>query len=348
MPHRVDNSEAERSLIERVLDDLRASAGPLSGAAEARRLGVSRAALWKHIRALRRMGYVIDAAPHAGYRLVSAPDRPYPWEVRPGLRTRRFGQYVVYREVTGSTQDECRELAERGAPEGTLVAAERQASARGRLGRAYFTPPGGLWFSLLLRPERAPEEVILLSLVAAIAVHGAVEEVTGLRPVIRWPNDLLLDGRKIAGILVELASEQDVLRYVVLGVGLNVNLRQEDFPADLRPIATSIREVLGRDAPRVTLLQRLLERLEALYDRYLAEGPRPVLDAWLALPNILGQRVTVYAPRETWSGVATGLDEEGALLVRTDDGGVRRVVAGDVRLVTEPPPPPPGRPEERT
>jgi BirA family biotin operon repressor/biotin-[acetyl-CoA-carboxylase] ligase len=334
--------------MHRLVEDLRTSAGPLSGAAEARRLGVTRAALWKYVGVLRRMGYVIDAAPRAGYRLISAPDRPYPWEVRAGLRTKRFGQQVHYRDVTASTQDDCRELAERGAPEGTLVVAERQESARGRLGREYFTPPGGLWFSLLLRPERAPEEVILLSLVAAIAVHAAVEEVTGLRPTIRWPNDLLLDGRKIAGILVELASEQDVLRYVILGVGINVNLRQEDFPEELRPIAASIREVIGRDAPRVALLQRLLERLEALYDRYLAEGPKPVLDAWLALPNILGQRVTVYAPRETWSGVATGLDEEGALLVRTEDGSVRRVVAGDVRLFTEPPPPPPGRPKERT
>ncbi len=342
MPAAVD-----KTLLERFLADLRASPTPLSGAAEARRLGVTRSALWKQVEALRRMGYEIEAAPRVGYRLTSAPDRPYPWEVRAGLRTKRFGQRVRYLETTASTQDDCRALAEAGAPEGTLVVAERQEAARGRLCRAYFTPQGGLWCSLLLRPERAPEEVILLSLVAAIAVHEAVEEVTGLRATVRWPNDLLLEGRKFAGILIELASEQDVLRYVILGIGLNVNLRRDDFPEELRPIATSIREALGREAPRVTLLQRLLERLEALYDRYLAEGPDPVIETWLALPNILGQRVTVYAPHETWSGVASGLDREGALLVRTDDGAVRRVVAGDVRLVTEPPPPPPGRPKER-
>lgn len=338
----------DNALFERLLADLRASPGPLSGAVEARRLGVTRAVLWKQMEALRRMGYVIDAAPRVGYQLISAPDRPYPWEVRAGLRTKRFGQHVRYLETTVSTQDDCRALAERGAPEGTLVVAERQEAARGRLDRAYFTPPGGLWCSLLLRPDRAPEEVILLSLVAAIAVHAAVEEVTGLRATVRWPNDLLLQGRKFAGILIELTSEQDVLRYVILGIGLNVNLRGEDFPEDLRPIATSLREALGRDAPRVTLLQRLLERLETLYDRYLAEGPEPVLEAWLALPNIVGQRVTIYAPHETWSGVATGLDREGALLVQTDDGVVHRVVAGDVRLVTEPPPPSPKRPKERS
>lgn len=333
--------------VERLLADLRSAAGPLSGAAEASRLGVSRAALWKHVEALRRLGYVIDAAPRAGYRLVSAPDRPFPWEVRAGLRTKRFGQQAHFFETTGSTQDACRALADAGAPEGTLVVAETQSAPRGRLGRAYVTPPGGLWFSLLLRPERAPEEIILLSLVAAVAVHGAVQEGTGLRPTVRWPNDLLLDGRKIAGILIELQSEQDALRYVILGVGLNVNVRAEDFPAGLRPIATSLLEALGHEVPRVALLQRLLERLEAQYDRYLAEGPEPVLEAWLRLPNILGQRVTVYAPGETWSGRATGLDHEGALLVQADDGGMRRVLAGDVRLVTEPPPPPPGSRKER-
>lgn len=343
MPLAVDDS-----LIERLVRDLRTASGPVSGATEARTLGITRAALWKHVEALRRMGYVIDAAPRAGYRFVSAPDRPYPWEIRFGLRTARFGHRAHYREVTRSTQDDCRDLAEQGAPEGTLVVAERQEAGRGRLGRAYFTPAGGLWFSLLLRPERAPEEVILLSLVAAIAAHQAIEEVTGLRPTIRWPNDLLVNGRKVVGILVELASEQDVLRYVVLGMGINVNLREDDFPEDLRPIATSLSAELGRHVPRVPLLQRLLERLESLYDRYLAEGPGPVLDAWRALPNILGQRVTVFAPRETWSGVALDLDEEGALLVRDDAGATRRVVAGDVRLTTEPPPPPPGRRKEPT
>ncbi len=324
----------DAALIERVLARLRASAGPLSGARLSQQLGVSRTAVWKHVEALRRLGYAVEAAPRAGYRLVSAPDRLYPWEIREGLRASRFGREIRHFETTGSTQDVARQLAEEGAPEGTVVVAEEQRSPRGRLGRAYHTPRGGLWFSLLLRPRKAPEEVICLSLLTAVGVHRAIEIVTGLRPLVRWPNDLLIDARKVAGILVEMASEQDVLRYVVVGIGVNVNLGERDFPEDLRPIAVSLRQALGRDVPRVQLLQRVLKEMETAYDTYLREGARSVLDAWKALPTILGQPVTVESPWEIWRGVAEDLDDEGALLVRTDEGELRRVLAGDVRIVT--------------
>jgi BirA family biotin operon repressor/biotin-[acetyl-CoA-carboxylase] ligase len=322
----------DKAPIEPLLRELKAAEGPLSGARMGRVLGVSRTALWKQVQQLRRLGYRIDAAPRVGYRLAGVPDRPYPWEVRDGLRTRRLGQRVHHFAVTGSTQDEARRLAEEGAPEGTLVVAEEQRSPRGRLGRSYFTPPGGLWFSLLLRPRRSPEQVTSLSLLAAVGLHQAIEAVTDLRPSVRWPNDLLIEGRKLVGILVELASEQDVLRYVILGIGVNVNLTNDDFPPDLQPIATSLRQVLGREVARVPLLQRILERTEALYDRYLESGPRPILDAWRALPTVLGQRVTVEELRERWEGTAVDLDDAGALLVRRDDGALQRVLAGDVRI----------------
>jgi BirA family biotin operon repressor/biotin-[acetyl-CoA-carboxylase] ligase len=286
------------------------------------------------VETLRRLGYAVEAAPRAGYRLAGAPDRLYPWEIRDGLRTSRFGRDVRHFEATDSTQDVARQLADEGAPEGTVVVAEEQRSPRGRLGRAYHTPRGGLWFSLLLRPRKAPEEVICLSLLTAVGVHRAIEAVTGLRPLVRWPNDLLIDGRKVAGILVEMASEQDVLRYVVAGIGVNVNLAERDFPEDLRAIAVSLRQSLGREVPRVQLLQRILEEMEAAYNRYLREGTRSVLDAWKALPTILSQPVTVESPWETWRGVAEDLDDDGALLVRTGGGELRRVLAGDVRIIT--------------
>jgi BirA family biotin operon repressor/biotin-[acetyl-CoA-carboxylase] ligase len=299
-----------------------------------RALGVTRAALWKQVQALRRLGYEIEATPRVGYRLVRAPDVPYPWELRGGLSTKRFGQQAHHFDTLESTQDEARRLADKGAPEGTLVVAETQGAARGRLGRAYASPMGGLWFSLLLRPHRSPEAVIALSLLVAVGVHLGIEEVTGLRPTVRWPNDLLLDGRKLVGILIEMDSEQDVLRHAIVGVGINVNVRMRDFPADVRPIATSLREALGRDVPRVALLQRILEHVEVLYDAYLERGPSPILDAWRALPTILGQRVAVEELRERWEGTALDLDGEGALLVRRDNGAVQRVLAGDVRIIT--------------
>ena len=284
---------------------------------------------------LRRLGYQIEAAPGVGYRLVGVPDRLYPWEVRDGLGTKRLGQLIHHFDVTGSTQDEARRLAEDGAPEGTLVVAEEQRSPRGRLGRSYFTPQGGLWFSLILRPHRSPEAVTSLSLLAAVGLHQAIEDETGLQPTVRWPNDLLIKGRKLAGILVEMASEQDVLRYVIVGIGLNVNLSKKDFPTDLQTIAVSLKETLGAKVARVPLLQRILERTEALYDRFLDDGPGPILDAWRALPTILGQRVVVQELHDRWAGTAADLDESGALLVRTDDGTLHRVLAGDVRIETK-------------
>ncbi|MFQ6019162.1 MAG: biotin--[acetyl-CoA-carboxylase] ligase [Dehalococcoidia bacterium] len=325
---RVDRTAA----LERLVAMLKAAAPEaVSGVLLSDRMGVSRTAVWKQIATLRRLGYRIESAPRLGYRLTGSPDRFYPWEVRDGLHSLRFGQAVHYFDATGSTQDEARRLAETGAPEGALVIAEQQRAPRGRLGRSYFTPPGGLWFSLLLRPRRTPEEVIALSLLAAVGVHRAIEAVTGLRATVKWPNDLLLDGRKAVGILVELLSEQDVLRYAVVGVGVNANLRADDFPAELRATATSLRETMGREVSRLSLLRRTLEHMETLYDDYLAQGPGPILAAWRSLPSVLGQQVQVDDLRQTWEGVAIDLDEDGALLVRTAEGSVRRVLAGDVR-----------------
>lgn len=329
MTRMIDSSAAES-----LLSELKAASGILSGGKVARAAGISRAALWKRMETLRRFGYRIEAAPGAGYRLVGVPDRLYPWEVRDGLGTKRLGQRVHYFDITNSTQDEARHLAEDGAPEGTLVLAEEQRTPRGRLGRSYFSPRGGLWFSLLLRPHRSLDAVTSLSLLAAVGLHQGIEDVTGLRPTVRWPNDLLIEGRKVAGILVELASEQDVLRYVIVGIGLNVNLEKKDFPPELRTIAVSLKETLTTEVARVPLLQRILERTESLYDRFLKAGPGPILDAWRALPTILGQRVVVQELRERWAGIATDLDDSGALLVRTDGGALRRVLAGDVRIRT--------------
>lgn len=317
-----------------LVHELKSAGGSVSGAGIARGAGVSRTALWKNVETLRRLGYEIEASTGVGYRLVATPDKPYPWEVNEGLGTQRFGRAVHYFDVIGSTQDEARRLAEAGAPEGTLVIAEEQRSPRGRMGRSYFTPPGGLWFSLLLRPRRSLDEVIHLSLLTGVAVHQAIETETGVRATVRWPNDLLIGERKLVGIGVELASEPDVLHHVIIGIGVNVNLSQSDFPPELQPIAISLRDALQRDVARVPLLRRILERIEALYDRYLTTGPGPILDAWRALPTIVGERVIVEELRSRWEGIAVDVSDDGALLVRTDDGRLHSVVAGDVRIVT--------------
>jgi BirA family biotin operon repressor/biotin-[acetyl-CoA-carboxylase] ligase len=306
----------------------------VSGEALSHSLGLSRAGLWKRIESLRALGYEIEGAAGEGYRLLASPDVPYPWELRAGLATERLGLSVRHYDMCESTQDELRIAADAGAPDGTLYVAEELGAARGRMGRSFYTPRGGLWFSFLLRPERPPNVLALISLACAVALHQAIDDVTGLRPLVRWPNDLLIDGKKVAGILVEMASEQDVVRYVIPGIGVNVNLRASDFPSELRPIATSLREELGRDVPRVALLQRFLERMESLYDEYLEDGPAPVLDAWRALPTILGKRIVVEERTHAWDGTAEDIDADGALLVRNGGSDLKRVLAGDVRIIT--------------
>ena len=311
----------------------RSSPRALSGVEISERFGVSRTAVWKWVGTLRRLGYVIQSSPRGGYRLSGSVDRPYPWEVIDGLRSARFGHSVHYFVSISSTQDEARRLAEKGVEEGTVVVAEEQVVARGRLGRAYCTPPGGLWLSLVLRPRRSPGEVGSLPLLAAVAVGRAVQEVTGLEVTVKWPNDLLLKGRKAVGVLVELMSEQDLVRYAVVGIGVNVNLTPSDLPPELRNAATSLKKEVGSEVSRLILFRKIMERMEELYDRYMEYGAAEMIRAWRSLPTILGEWVEVDDGTDKWEGEAVDLDQDGALLVRVD-GRLRRVVAGDIRLRT--------------
>ena len=311
----------------------RSSPRALSGVEIGDRFGVSRTAVWKWVETLRSLGYVIQSSRRDGYQLAESVDRPYPWEVIEGLYSTRFGHSVHYFPSISSTQDEARRLAEEGVEEGTVVVAEEQVVPRGRLGRAYCTPPGGLWLSLVLRPRRSPGEVGSLPLLAAVAVGRAVQEVTGLEVTVKWPNDLLLKGRKVVGVLVELMSEQDLVRYAIVGIGVNVNLMPSDLPPELRNAATSLKEEVGSEVSRLILFRRIMERMEELYDQHMECGAAEVIKAWRSLPTILGEWVEVDDGADKWEGEAVDLDKDGALLVRVD-GKLRRVVAGDIRLRT--------------
>ncbi|HHY92101.1 MAG TPA: biotin--[acetyl-CoA-carboxylase] ligase [Firmicutes bacterium] len=301
-----------------------------SGEEISRALGVSRTAVWKYISDLRRSGYDIEAHPRLGYRLQGRPDKLLPTEVRSGLKTARLGQAVHYFATITSTNDVARDLAERGAPEGTLVVAEEQRSGRGRRGRAWASPPGvGIWASLVLRPDFLPSQAPLLTLTAAVAGAEAIHQVTGLTAGIKWPNDLLLGGRKVAGILMELSAELDAVLYVILGIGINVNTAA--FPAEIAPVATSLYREAGRSVSRRELLQAFLERFEYWYDR-LPEEAEALRNRWRELSVTLGRRVTVISPQFTVAGVARNIDREGALLLETETGDLVRILSGDVSL----------------
>ncbi|MGI9951620.1 biotin--[acetyl-CoA-carboxylase] ligase [Moorellaceae bacterium AZ2] len=317
-----------------VLAELRRHQGEyVSGQELSRKLGLSRTSIWKHIQALRQEGYQISASTRRGYILLNTPDCFYPEEVVAGLRTSWLGRPFYYYDEVGSTNQVAKDLADAGAPEGTVVVAESQRSGRGRLGRSWFSPGGkGIWVSTILRPRVAPVQLPQLSLLAAVALREAIEETTGLRPGIKWPNDLLLRGRKIAGILTEMRAEMDTTQYVVLGTGVNVNLGPDDFTPEIQSLATSLQLELGRKIARLPLLQALLYHLERWYECWQEEGFAPVGQAWRRASITLGRPVRVMTPERVYEGRAVDIDEEGALLVKDAAGRLRRFNYGEISL----------------
>ncbi len=259
-------------------------------------------------------------------------DRLAPDAVASGLGTCWLGRHMVYFESVGSTNDEARRLAQAGTPEGTLVLAEQQTAGRGRLQRPWVSPAGqALLFSLVFYPSLAPHQAFQLVMLTSLACMRAVSATTGLEPRIKWPNDLLLQGKKLAGILSELGQAGERL-YAVVGVGLNVNVDLAAHP-ELREQATSLCEVLGHPVPRVPLLQEALRRIEEGYDR-LRAGHSPH-DEWAANLDTLGREVRVTAAEGTFEGRAVGVDADGALCLALSDGTTRRFLVGDVESLRQ-------------
>ena len=315
-----------------VLELLRAAGGYVSGEKMAEQLGVTRAAVWKKIAALRDAGYDISSAPRSGYILRSAPDRLIEPEIVKGLQTKLVGREIICYDAVDSTNIVLKELARQGAENGTVVVADTQGTGRGRMERAFFSPPGkGIWVSILLRPDFLPQEAPKCTLMAAVAVAQAMEKF-GLRAAIKWPNDILHDGRKLVGILTEMSAEMDRVNYIVIGIGINVNIAEEDFPEELRPIATSLMQMKGEPLSRVAFLQELLRALDVLYADVQRAGFGSVLSAWREYAITLGQEVRVIGVAgETFEGMAADIDEDGALLIDTPEGK-KRVLAGDVSI----------------
>jgi BirA family transcriptional regulator, biotin operon repressor / biotin---[acetyl-CoA-carboxylase] ligase len=312
---------------EKIIEFLEKKQEHVSGDALANRLGISRQALWKHIQELKEMGYDIAAIPHVGYRLVATPDRLFPCEVSRGLGTEFVGQKVHYFEHVFSTMDEAMRLGILGAPCGTLVVAESQTKGRGRLGRCWFSPKyKGLYVSLLLRPRMPPALVSLITLLAAVSIVEAIYAFVGLRPRIKWPNDIMLQGKKLGGILTELNAEMDKVKYIVIGIGLNVNNDKKSLIAG----GTSLREHLKEDVRRVALLQEVLCRIEENYLRFEKKGGSFLIEKWREHNMTLGKRVKVYCHKEHIEGEAVDIDVDGGLLVRKDSGITSKIMSGDV------------------
>jgi BirA family biotin operon repressor/biotin-[acetyl-CoA-carboxylase] ligase len=308
--------------------------GSVSGADLSTRLGISRAAVWSRINDLRSLGYEIEASPHLGYRLTKTPDILHADELSAGLgRTRSIGRDVRVFNETTSTNDVVEKLARDGVKEGVVVFAESQTRGRGRLGRKWVSPARkGLWMSILLRPKIKPLETTRITVASAIAVRRAIQQVTTLKAQVKWPNDILINGKKVAGILTELAAEPDCVKYLVLGIGVDVNLNASDFPADLRKTATSLKAELGRAVSRTTLAVEILRQLDEDYHRAISGQFGKVADEWEEYCSTIGQRITIRTGQREIEGRAESLAEDGALLLRTDHGHLERIVGGDVSI----------------
>jgi len=303
----------------------------LSGEEISRRLKVTRTAVWKRVKRLRTLGYEIEASTRSGYRLIRSPDLLTPSEVKPLLTTKWMGKMIHYYHSIDSTNSKAYQLALEGAEEGEVVIAESQVKGRGRLGRHWFSPSFlNLYLSVILRPQIPPHQASLVTLMAAVATANAIQRYSGLLPLIKWPNDILLRGRKVAGLLNEIHSEMDRIHFVILGIGVNLNMDGKMFSEEIRSVATSLKREMGQTISRKAFLQSLLEELERWYAIFLKEGGATVLEAWRDRAKIEGKRVKVTSFGETLSGVAVDVDSDGALILETKDGKQKRIVAGDV------------------
>lgn len=327
---------SDREIDRRILEVFRSNEGVVSGARLSRLLAISRTAVWKHINTLKSLGYAIEAVPSQGYRLVSVPDLLTSAELSAGLPLQRIGTRITCLQEVDSTNLVAYRLAEQGAVEGTVVIADHQTGGKGRLGRRWESPAGvNLYCSVILRPQILPLYAPQLTFVSSVAVVDAILRTTNLQPVIKWPNDVLVNGQKVAGLLNEMSAETERVDFLVLGIGVNINMNREQFPVDLRHPATSLAIEAGQKIDRRQFARVLLESLDALYAAYLAEGYEPLRRRWLAHSAVMGRTVRVTSGENVVVGVVEGIDEHGGLVLSCAGGRHERVLAGDVAICNE-------------
>ncbi len=315
-----------------ILRALRETDSYVSGQELCRKLGVSRTAVWKNIRSLQEDGYEIEAVTNRGYRLAGVPDTIAEEEVASRLQTERMGRQIRYFSRIDSTNQYAKRIAEEGAPDGTLIIADEQTAGKGRSGRTWVTPPAeAIAFTLLLRPKLSPDRISMVTLVMGLAVTNAVNSLYGVSAGIKWPNDVVIKGRKLCGILTEMSAEVRQVNYIVIGVGINANLTS--FPEEIREIATSLKLELGRDINRAELIARVMTEFERLYAEFEAQGDLgAVMQEYNELCLNAGSKVRVLDPNGEYTGTSRGINSMGELLVETEDGKMQEVYAGEVSV----------------
>ncbi len=323
------------NIKDKILEKLITSKGKrVSGEKLAHEFSVSRTAVWKQIKELREEGYMIDSSTNLGYSLVKTTDTLNPGEIKAGLKTGVIGKDIKYFKETESTNIIAREMAG-SVEEGTVVIAESQTGGRGRLGRKWLSPEGGIWLSIILKPRIQPQYAPRITLLAGVSVAKTILSL-GIPAKIKWPNDVLINGKKVCGILTEIEAEIDLIDYCVVGIGIDANVDTESFPEEFRDSSTSLKKELGHEINRVDFVQKLMSEFEALYLKFQKDDFPSILEEWRNMSATIGEWVKITTQTKTIYGEAIGVDNDGALILETGEGQLEKIVAGNCEHLRRP------------
>jgi len=305
----------------------------VSGEVLAQKLGISRVAVWKQIQRLKDMGYKITSDQNLGYCLVSHPDLLLPQEIQRGLFTTYIGKKIFYFSELESTNIIAKEKAlhrTEAIDEVTIIIAEKQSAGKGRLGREWFSPAGGIWLSIILYPQLPPFSISRITLMTAVAVVKAIKMCTQIEPQIKWPNDILINEKKVCGILTEMSAELDIINWVVVGIGINVNIDHQKFPEDIQANTISLKEVSGKEVLRVKLAQTFLQEFEKYYDKLKRKEFSSILKEWKLYSHTLGRKIRVDMGERIITGEAVDINKSGALILKKEDGELAEIISGTI------------------
>jgi len=316
----------------RVLEVLERATAPVSGETISNELKITRSAVWKHINELRTMGYDISSSQKEGYRLTRTSNKLLPYEIHKKLRTQFIGKKIRYLENTPSTIGVGKQLCSEGTVDkmqGLVIIAEEQTGGVGRMGRAWISPSGGIWITIVLKPAIPVDHIFMVTMAGSIAVVRAIRKEFNLGALIKWPNDIFIGNKKVAGLLLELSAESDVVHYCLLSIGIDVNVPLKNFEPALQNQVTSICAEVGHEVDRASFLARILNEFESHY--HLLEGGEyeAIIREWKSLSCTLENRVQIRTLKKSFEGDAIDIDEFGALIIRKDNGKLERVIAGD-------------------
>lgn len=303
----------------------------ISGQLLSERLGISRSAIWKHMKKLEEDGYQIEAKSNKGYRIISYPDKLSENTIQWGLETKWLGKKVIHKQSTPSTQLIAHQAAQEEAGHGTIVIADEQTNGKGRMNRNWHSAKGeGIWMSIVLRPQILPYLAPQLTLLTATVLADVFDSYANMKPLIKWPNDILSGNRKTAGILTEMQAEQDQIQYVVIGMGINVNQTKQDLPGDIKNKATSIKIETGKTWPIKEFIQEILIIFEKAYDSYIENGFPEVKAKWESYGFKIDELISIKTMRDQFDATFSGIADDGALLVKEKSGSIKKLYSAEI------------------